>query len=299
MYEKHFNLSLAPFNLNPDPRFLHVTAGVKEALATLAYAVMNRRGFALLTGDVGTGKTTLLQVFMKWLNERSAATAYIFNPRMAPDEFLDYMMAEFGIECASEAKSRRLIALNQWLLRRYEIGQPAVLIVDEAQQLSDEMLEELRLLTNLETPTQKLLQIVLSGQSELDEILARPSLRQLRQRIALRCRTLPLTVQETQEYIERRITVAGGRADRVFLPGSVPYIFNVSGGIVRLINQLCNLAMMNAFCDGAKSVTFKHLHDAAHELGLNIQHPAGGKVESMSDTEIARDSKPTVARQAE
>ena len=172
----------------------------------------NRKGFVLLTGDVGTGKTTLLNVFMQWLAKRSAATAFIFNPRMRPDEFLDFMMADFGINCDASSKGRRLLALNNWLLDRHRIGQPAVLIVDEAQQLSAEMLEELRLLTNLETPTHKLLQIVLSGQTELDSILSRPSLRQLRQRITLRCSTLPLSYLQTAEYIARRIHVAGGQS---------------------------------------------------------------------------------------
>jgi type II secretory pathway predicted ATPase ExeA len=286
MYEKHFNLEIAPFNLNPDPRFLHVTASVREALATLAYGVTNRKGFVLLTGDVGTGKTTLLNVFMKWLAERSAATAYVFNPRMAPDEFLDFVMADFGINFEGTLKSRRLLTLNSWLLRRYEVGQPAVLIVDEAQQLSDEMLEELRLLTNLETPTQKLLQIVLAGQSELDVILARPSLRQLRQRITLRCRTLPLTIHETEEYVERRILVAGGHVNRIFLPGSVPLVHRFSGGIVRMINQICDQAMMAAFCDGEASVTGRHICNAARELGLDPA--ASGGIELVEDKHIPR-----------
>jgi len=199
MYEAHFHLKVAPFTLNPDPRFLYVTPLVKEALATLAYGVTNRKGFVLLTGDVGTGKTTLLNVFVQWLAKNSAATAFIFNPRMEPDEFLDFMMADFGIDCDSTSKSRRMIAINQWLLNRHQKGQPAVLIVDEAQQLSENTLEELRLLTNLETPTHKLLQIVLSGQSELEKVLARPSLRQLKQRITLRCKTLPLSYIQTTE----------------------------------------------------------------------------------------------------
>jgi general secretion pathway protein A len=286
MYEKHFNLERAPFSLNPDPRFLHVTTSVREALATLAYGVTNRKGFVLLTGDVGTGKTTLLNVFMKWLAERSAATAYVFNPRMAPDEFLDFVMADFGINFEGTLKSRRLLTLNSWLLRRYETGQPAVLIVDEAQQLSDDTLEELRLLTNLETPTQKLLQIVLAGQNELDVILARPSLRQLRQRITLRCRTLPLTPRETEEYVERRILVAGGQTDRIFLPGSVPLVHRFSGGIVRMINQICDQAMMAAFCDGESIVTGRHVCNAARELGLDQASPGG--IDLIEDKHLPR-----------
>jgi general secretion pathway protein A len=268
MYEKHFNLKVAPFNLNPDPRFLYVTGQVRETLATLAYGVTSRKGFVLLIGDVGTGKTTLLNVFMQWLAKQSAATAFIFNPRMKPDEFLDFMMADFGISCEATLKSRRLLALNEWLLQRHEIKQPVVLIVDEAQQLSAEMLEELRLLTNLETPTQKLLQIVLSGQNELEGILARPSLRQLRQRITLRCRTLPLSCIQTEEYIAQRIRVAGGQPGRIFDSESIALLHRYSGGIVRLINLLCEQALISGFCDGDTRIGVKHIEIAACELDL-------------------------------
>lgn len=268
MYEKHFNLTAAPFNLNPDPRFLYVTDAVKEALATLAYGIANRKGFVLLTGDVGTGKTTLLNVFMQWLAKHSAATAFIFNPRMEPDEFLDFMMADFGLSCESASKGRRLLALNNWLLERHGLRQPVVLIVDEAQQLSADMLEELRLLTNLETPTHKLLQIVLSGQTELDSILARPSLRQVRQRITLRCRTMPLTDLQTAEYIARRIQVAGAQSVNIFDRESLELIHRYSGGIVRLINLICEQALISAFCDGETGITAKHIEHSARELQL-------------------------------
>lgn len=271
MYEKHFNLTVAPFNLNPDPRFLYVTDPVREALATLAYVVTKRKGFVLLTGDVGTGKTTLLNVFMRWLAKQSAATAFVFNPRMRPDEFLDFVMADFGIACSSDLKSQRLLALNDWLLKCHEIGQPVVLVVDEAQQLSVEMLEELRLLTNLETPTHKLIQIVLSGQTELDAILARPSLRQLRQRITLWCRTLPLTNLQTAEYIAQRIRVAGGEYGQIFQPETAALIYRYSGGIVRLINLLCEQALISAFCEGEPQITAEHIENAARELELG-QH---------------------------
>jgi type II secretory pathway predicted ATPase ExeA len=266
MYEKHFNLATAPFNLNPDPRFLYVTEQVREALATLAYGVNNRKGFVLLTGDVGTGKTTLLNVFMQWLTKRSAATAFVFNPHMRPDEFLDFVMADFGIECESTMKSRRLYLLNDWLLKRHAARQPVVLIIDEAQRLTEEMLEELRLLTNLETPTYKLLQIVLSGQIELDKVLARPSMRQLRQRITLRCRTIPLTARQTGEYIAQRIHIAGGNYREMFEPAAAELVFTYSRGIVRIINLLCEQALIGAFCDNEKRVTPKQIHFAAREL---------------------------------
>ncbi len=273
MYEKHFNLTIAPFNLNPDPRFLYVTEPIREALATLAYGVTNRKGFVVLSGDVGTGKTTLLNVFMQWLGKQAADTAFIFNPRLGPDEFLDFMMADFGISCDATSKSRRLIALNQWLLQRHELGRPVVLIVDEAQQLSSDTLEELRLLTNLETPTEKLLQIVLSGQTELDDILARPSLRQLRQRVTLRCRTLPLSYSQTTEYIARRIRVAGGQdSNPIFHTEAIALVHRYSGGFVRLINLLCDHGLISAFCDGEKKVAARHIEHAANELELSRRH---------------------------
>jgi len=266
MYEKHFNLAIAPFNLNPDPRFLYVTEPVREALATLAYGVNKRKGFVLLTGDVGTGKTTLLNVFMQWLSKHSAATAFVFNPQMGPDEFLDFIMADFGVDCHSTMKSRRLYLLNEWLLKRHAAGKPVVLVVDEAQRLTEEMLEELRLLTNLETPTHKLLQIILSGQVELDSILTRPSMRQLRQRITLRCKTVPLTSRQTVEYIAQRIHIAGGNYQDIFDPAAAELVFNYSHGIVRIINLLCEQALIGAFCDNEKRVTSKQVQFAAREM---------------------------------
>lgn len=268
MYEQHFHLKLAPFNLSPDPQFLYVTPSVKEALATLAYGISSRKGFVLLTGDVGTGKTTLLNVFMQWLTKMSASTAYIFNPRLEPDEFIDFMMADFGISSASTSKSRRLLELNQWLLNRHQCGMPTVLIVDEAQQLSAETLEELRLLTNLETPTHKLLQIVLSGQNELERLLAQPSLRQLKQRITLRCKTTPLTALQVGEYIAQRVKVAGGSASQIFSAEAYGAIFRISGGIVRIVNLVCEQAMIQAFCDGEPLVLPRHVEFAANELDL-------------------------------
>ncbi len=270
MYEKHFQLQVAPFSLNPDPRFLYVTPSFKEAIATLAYGVTNRKGFVLLTGDVGTGKTTLLNVFVQWLAEQSAATAFVFNPRLGPDEFVEFMMADFGVPCSTRSKSERLIALNHWLLERQRANEPAVLIVDEAQQLGVDTLEELRLLTNLETPTQKLLQIVLSGQRELEGVLARPSLRQLKQRISLRCKTLPLSSSQTMEYIARRVQVAGGNANHIFRPESYEPIHRYSQGIVRLVNLLCENALMGAYCDDETMVGPQHVEQAAKDLELEI-----------------------------
>ncbi|MDR3763327.1 MAG: AAA family ATPase [Acidobacteriota bacterium] len=288
MYEKHFQLQTAPFSLNPDPRFLYVTPSFREAIATLAYGITNRRGFVLLTGDVGTGKTTLLNVFVQWLVNQSACTAFVFNPRLDPDEFVSFMMADFGVPCNARSKSERLIALNQWLLELQHDGRPAVLIVDEAQQLSEETLEELRLLTNLETPTQKLLQIVLSGQSELEGILARPSLRQLKQRISLRCKTLPLSSAQTIEYIARRVQVAGGSANRIFLPEAFETIYRYSEGTVRLVNLICENALMGAFCDDEPMVGARHVEQAAQELELEDPAAPDEELDEVAANNAAR-----------
>lgn len=271
MYEKHFNLAAPPFNVSPDPRFLYSTGTVKEALSVMAYGVNARKGFVLLTGDVGTGKTTILNIFLEWLRRRNAATAFIFNPHLEPDEFLKAMMADFGVDCSSKEKSRVLIELNRWLLERHAAGQIAVLVIDEAQQLSAEVLEELRLLTNLETPTQKLLQIVLSGQPELNDILARPSLRQLRQRITLRCKTEAFSAEQTAAYIAQRLQVAGAGTSEIFEPEAVASIHEISGGIARVINLLCEQSLIDAYCDGNRKIGRKTVECVAQEFDLNAR----------------------------
>src|SRR6266851_668449 len=171
MYKRFFGLRENPFNVNPDPRYLFLTPRTQEALAALTYGIKSRKGIILLTGEVGTGKTTLLNKLLDWLRQEQAATAFIFNTQLTISELFDCLMADFGIPCESRAKSNVLMRLNLWLLERYRAGELAVLVVDEAQNLSPELLEEIRLLTNMETSTEKLLQIVLSGQPELEEKL--------------------------------------------------------------------------------------------------------------------------------
>jgi general secretion pathway protein A len=186
MYQKFFGLRESPFNVNPDPRYLFLTKQIQEALAGLTYGIQNRKGFILLTGEVGTGKTTLLNRLLDWLHGQRVATAFVFNSQVNVSQLFDFMMADFEIPCETRHKSQVLLKLNAWLLDRYRAGETAVLIVDEAQNLSLQVLEEIRLLTNLETSTEKLLQIVLTGQPELEEKLKLPQLRQLRQRITWR-----------------------------------------------------------------------------------------------------------------
>src|SRR6201993_3522054 len=216
MYKGFFGLKENPFNVNPDPRYLLLTTQIEEALTGLMYGIQTRKGFITLTGEVGTGKTTLINRLLDWLHQRRARTAFLFDSRMNTNQMFDFILAEFGISCEPQNKSQQLMRLNQWLLDRYRAGETTVLIVDEAQNLTHAVLEEIRLLTNLETSTEKLLQIVLSGQPELEEKLKLPQQRQLRQRIMLRCRTTPFLQEQTQEYILERLRIAGASGTPIF-----------------------------------------------------------------------------------
>ena len=208
MYKSFFGLHLHPFGASPDPRFLFLRPQIREALACLQYGIAARRGFVVLTGEVGTGKTTLLKAALDTFDAGQIKTAYVFNPRLEVLDFFEFVLTDFGIPPVTRTKSAMLLQLNSWLVERYRSHHLCTVVVDEAQNLSWELLEEIRLLTNLETSSEKLLQIVLSGQPELEEKLYHPSLRQLRQRISLWCRTHPLTSEETQAYIEERLRIA-------------------------------------------------------------------------------------------
>ena len=288
MYKKFFGLREAPFNMNPDPRFLFPTQHAEEALACLSYGIQNLKGFILLTGEVGTGKTTLLNKLLEWLRSARVATAFVFNSRLNPLQFLDFMMADFGISCDSGQKSRILWGLNQWLLERYRAGQIAVLIVDEAQNLSAQVLEEIRLLTNLETSTEKLLQIVLSGQPELEEKLKQPHLRQLRQRITLRCKTHPLTLEETPGYIAERLRIAGGGGQPLFTSEAVESLYRYARGIPRVINLLCEHALISAYVDQQKPVAASTIDRVAHEFELHEIEPTTPTLAAVGAAEDSR-----------
>lgn len=269
MYKSFYGLKSNPFNVNPDPRFLYLTRHTREALACLMYAIAKRRGFVLLTGEVGTGKTTLLNKFLSWLRSKRVATAFIFNPKLSTMEFLRYMVADFGIAGEFRDKTDLLLALNAWLLQRFRNGGTAVLIVDEAQNLSPELLEEIRLLTNLETSTEKLLHIVLAGQPELEAKLKLPELRQLRQRITLRCRTHPLTPEETCEYIAQRLRTAGCNGQPIFSPEAMNAIYKYAAGIPRVTNLLCEHALISGFVDQQRPILPETVDLIAREFDLD------------------------------
>ncbi len=268
MYKEFFGLRANPFNVNPDPRYLFLTRHTEEALACLTYGIQSRKGFVLLTGEVGTGKTTLINKLLEWLRLQQVATAFIFNSRLNAPQFLDYMMTDFGIPCDSKAKSQILLRLYNWLLDRYRAGETAVLIVDEAQNLSDEVLEEIRMLTNLETFTEKLLQIVLVGQPELEQRLKQPQLRQLRQRLTLRARTHSLTLEETQAYVGQRLRIAGANGQNIFDPEALLAIHRYANGIPRVVNLLCEHCLVSAFVDQQKLVTPSVVEGVARDFDL-------------------------------
>src|SRR5690242_3197159 len=269
MYKKFFGLKENPFNVNPDPRYLFLTHNTQEALACLTYGIETRKGFILLTGEVGTGKTTLINKLLEWLHKERVSTAFVFNPRLSVSQFFDFMMADFGIPCETRLKSQVLLKLNQWLLERYQAGERAVLIVDEAQNLSPEVLEEIRLLTNLETSTEKLLQIVLTGQPELEEKLKLPQLRQLRQRITLRCHTSALSLEEIFGYIAERLRIAGANGEPIFSKEAIHAIHLYSRGIPRVVNLLCEHSMINAYVDSLRPVPAHLVEEVAREFQLD------------------------------
>lgn len=273
MYKAFYRLRANPFNVNPDPRFLYPTRHIHEALSSLAYGVQKRKGFILLTGEVGTGKTTLLNRLMDWLRTNRISTAFMFNPRLDVPQFFEFVLNDFGLATETRDKGQMLQRLNHWLLDRYRDGETAVLVIDEAQNLSLELLEEVRLLTNLETSTEKLLQIILSGQPELELKLRDPNLRQLRQRITLRCRTHPLTLTDTNAYIAQRLRIAGANGELIFSPEAVNKVFEYSQGIPRVINLLCEHALISGFVDRQQPIAPETINTVAREFELDEISP--------------------------
>jgi general secretion pathway protein A len=287
MYKAFFGLKDNPFNVNPDPRYLCITKEVEEALSSLMYGIQTRKGIITLTGEVGTGKTTLINRLLDGLRGQRARTAFLFNSRMNSLQLFDFVLAEFEIACDSRSKSQQLMKLNQWLLERYRSGETAILIVDEAQNLTLPVLEEIRMLTNLETSTEKLLQIVLSGQPELDEKLKLPELRQLRQRIMLRCKTRPLSKEQTFEYVIERLRIAGAAsgAAPIFSHKALEAIHMFSVGIPRVINLLCEHSLINAYAQQKRPIEPEGIEEVAREFQLDEVEPVApaGSLHAGSD----------------
>ena len=273
MYKNFFGLRENPFNVNPDPRFLYLSPQTQKALDELTYGIQNRKGLILLTGEVGTGKTTLINYLLDWLHHRKMPTAFIFNSHLSADHLFDFILNDFGIPTDFKRKGNMLLQLNQWLIERFRTGCTPVLIVDEAQGLSVKLLEEIRLLLNLETASEKLLQIVLVGQPELEDKLRRPEMRQLRQRISLRCSTSPLSLAEAHGYIADRLRIAGAAHGSIFTSESVKAAHFYSRGIPRVMNLLCEHALINAYVEHLNPVPPQMVEEAARDFLMDEFRP--------------------------
>jgi type II secretory pathway predicted ATPase ExeA len=271
-FSSFFDLRDNPFRANPDPRYLFLTQQTKENLDQIIEGIRTRKGLLLLTGEVGTGKTVLLNRLMEWLEQQRIPKAFIFNSHLKADELLDLVLADFGVPFNAN-RGTPLAHLHSWLQDRCCAGQTPVLFVDEAQGLTLRTLEELRMLLNLQTAQGSLLQIVLCGQPEFEQTLKRPALRQLRQRIALRCRTAPLTLEETQNYIEARLRVAGGSGAAVFHPEAVEALLLYSRGLPRVLNALCEQSLMRAAREKIRLVPVRIVGAAARELQYDEIRP--------------------------
>jgi len=276
MYKTYYNLARNPFDISPDPAFLFATPRHNEALAALYHAVRGHKGFVVLTGEVGTGKTLLLRCALELFRESSdIAYAYVFNGLLSPCEFLEYIATDFGLSVAGKNKTQILFDLGNYLVARGQKDLTTVLVVDEAHHLSADILEEIRLLTNLETAHGKLLQILLVGQPELDDKLDSPTLRQLKQRIAHRAILAPLDLAETLGYIEWRLRIAGAKPGHLLFPQeTVESVYRHSKGIPRLINTICDNALITAYARRLRSVSPEMVESAAADLRLQVVHVA-------------------------
>ena len=275
LYQTHFGLSQAPFNITPDPSFLYLSASHREGLAQLSYGIRARKGFVVLTGEVGTGKTTLIHALLNDL-KGSAQTALIFSTIVSPADLLRSVCEEFGlIEPKRPLQDIHdyLVSLNEFLLESYRKGENCALIIDESQNLSAEVLESIRLLSNFETSKDKLLQILLVGQPELAVRLNSPELRQLKQRVMLRHHLRTLSLQECCEYVSNRLKVAGG--DRpIFTPNALDSIHTYSGGIPRIVNVLCDNALLTGYALGRKEIDTGIIREVAEDLSITTNPEA-------------------------
>jgi general secretion pathway protein A len=272
MYRRFYGLSRSPFELSPDPHFFYPTRHHNEAFAMLNFCVVRRKGFVVVTGEVGTGKTLMLRCLLDALSRGQIASAFVYNPRLSVEEFLAYVLTDLRVPITGRTKGEMLSCLNEYLLVRNRRGSTTALIVDEAQLLGWELLEEIRLLTNLETSQHKLLQIVLVGQPELDRKVDSNELRQLKQRIAMRCRLEPLGFEDLKGYIHSRLVTAGANshATQLFANEAIAAVFRFSRGIPRLVNTLCENSLITGYGRQAKQINAEIVEEVGLELRLNL-----------------------------
>jgi general secretion pathway protein A len=276
MYEEYYGFTEKPFSLTPDPKYLFKSASHASAFDLLQYAIRRREGFVVVTGDIGTGKTTLCRAILEQL-DRKTFTALVLNPFLSEEDLLRLILQDFGVVSRDEIKRGRLAGvtkqelietLNEFLLSLQPLRAQALLIIDEAQNLPLHVLEQIRILSNLETDKNKLLQIVLVGQSNLKDLLRRPDLRQLDQRVSIRYDLEPLSKDETSAYVVHRLAIAGGGAAVSFAPKALGYVHRYTGGIPRLINLLCDRALLGAYADRTNRVIAQYVAQAAQSLDL-------------------------------
>jgi len=293
MYKAFYGLNRNPFEITPDPSFLFPTGRHNEALASLYYGVRRHKGFVVLTGEVGTGKTLLLRCLLQVLKKsQDVAYAYVFNGRLSPVEFLQYIVTDFGLPGTSKNKGELLLQIAHYVVSRSQKRLTTVLVVDEAHHLTAEILEEIRLLTNLETEDQKLLQILLVGQPELDDKLDSPNLRQLKQRVALRSHLQPLDSKETTGYIHRRLQLAGcSYPSMLFPPETIAAVHQHSQGLPRLINTVCENALIAGYSRQMRSISPEIVDDIARDFRLGIQTPQTEQRKASEDLDVRRAAK--------
>lgn len=267
MYTDFFGLSAKPFELLPNPKFLYLSKGHRKALSYLQYGVQEHAGFTLLTGEVGSGKTTLLRDIINKISS-DTTLAMVFNTRVDGHQLIAMINEDFGLPTEGKDKVQLINDLNDFLLEETSANRQPIIIIDEAQNLSTEALEEIRLLSNLEADNFKLVQIILVGQPELKQIIAKPSLRQLRQRISISCHLNPLNREESEEYIYHRLATVGNRDCVTFLDGVFDMIYKFSGGIPRLINLMCDFLLLSAFVEETREIDLELVKDAVNELSF-------------------------------
>jgi general secretion pathway protein A len=282
MYNAFFGFTQNPFNMSPDPSFLFRSRQHEEALANLIYGVQSRKGFILLTGEVGTGKTTMLECLREFMNAQQIAFASLFNSRLTVQQFFEMLSYDFGLKGDPHSKTETLVALNEMLLERAAAGRTTALIVDEAHNLEWDVLEEIRLLGNLETRRGKLLQVVIAGQQELDEKLEKSEYRQLKQRISLRCTLRGFELDETVDYIDSRMSRAGVASQTIISPDIVAAIHNRAQGIPRLINSICDNLLLTAFAMESKVASMEMLDEVTTDMRLDsFSRPAVASASSQ------------------
>ena len=270
MYEQFYGFAESPFNITPDPRFLFFSEKHREAFNHLLYGIRERKGFIQITGEVGAGKTTLCRALLEKLGD-NYRTALILNPALTTHQLLGLILSELGFRAMEFGRRRRMTQLNDFLLQQVRDGRDVVLLIDEAQGLNRDLLEQLRLLSNLETDQRKLLQIVLVGQPELRELLDERGLRQLRQRITVRYHLRPLSSWETEAYIQHRLRVAGANSRPTFSRGALWWIYRYSRGVPRLINAICDKALLAGYVSGSDYLKASHVRRARRELEGRIR----------------------------